>query len=108
MSGECNACKLFSLKILDLVDVSKMFESTNLVQWDLSGHTQCKIKTLCTLQELLQKFNEKFPAYKLHAYINRIQNKKFRELKDNLQVEFMKFLGIAFSLFLFFERIIKH
>jgi hypothetical protein len=87
MAGQCNKCKSFSIKLKSLVDTSKLLDTTNLVQWDLSEHTPRKKSTRCTLKDLLDKFDKKFPEYKLHAYITLVQHQTFREMKENLQVK---------------------
>lgn len=87
MAGNCIECNEFEGKMLSLVDESKMDQSVNLVQWETKNVAPYKIKTVETLRNLLKKFNEKFPAFKVHSFVTKAQHQKLREIKENLQVK---------------------
>ena len=85
MSNNCEECCDFIEPLVTFFNINQLSSVTTLEQWDTKG-MPCRIKTSCTLKEVITKFVEKFPVYKTHSYIAKVQHEFFAKCKEEIKV----------------------
>lgn len=85
MSNNCEECSDFIEPLLSFFNINQLPSVTTLEQWNTSG-MPCRIKSSCTLKEVITKFVEKFSQYKTHSYISKVQHEFFAKCKDEIKV----------------------
>lgn len=86
MNNSCEQCADFVEPLVSLFDVNQFSSVTTLEQWNTTG-IPCRIKTSQNLKEVITKFVEKFPAYKTHSYIAKVQHEFFTKCKEQIEVK---------------------